>query len=137
MTVRLNRGRPQSAPPQQQQAAGGYRRLATEHTGIVDYTSSRVLQPPGGGGSFTLTDGSDEPPPARNQLGGGARAGSSSYGRAPMGETRGAAGGMASAPVGWQEVSAEFNHHQRRDPNASSMNGGIFGSGAWADEARH
>ena len=122
---------PPSAPPQV--AAGGFRRVATEHTGIVDYTSSRVLKPPGGGSSFTFGDGSEDAAPRYTPPVHGRPAP-----RTPImggGDGR-AAGGMAGQLYGWQAVNAEAQLYQpRRDPNVSSISGGIFGGGAWVDEA--
>ena len=140
----------QPPPPAhaQQQAAGGYRRLANEHIGIVDYTSSRVLKPPGGGSSFTLSDGSSDarfptgyasqqrsspatqpPPPPQQQP--------QHYGYLPDGR---AAFGMSSRPrEKWEDAHWESGFttqvRPRRDPNASSVGGGIFGGGAYADQA--
>ena len=56
-----------AAPPQpkpQMQAAGGHMRVQTEHMGISDRCSSRVLAAPGGNSSLNLFGGDDAPPAA-------------------------------------------------------------------------
>ena len=59
-----------AAPPQPKpqqpvmQAAGGHMRIQTEHTGISDRCSSRVLAAPGGNSSLNLFGGDDAPPAA-------------------------------------------------------------------------
>jgi len=116
-------------PPAERPAAGGYRRLMTEHgggvnAGVMDYTSSRVLAPPGGASTFSLDDGSGG---AGSQL------------RYPTSQQPGTAGSgsgrAAGAPRDQWSLTGLAPHAQERErvavrtrnPNASSIEGGIFG----------
>jgi len=97
-----------------QRAAGGYRRPVTS-IGVMDYTSSRVLAPPGGASSFSLTDGSvSSPPPSR------------ANGRAqtPQPQWHDQAAGSSGGAAPWDTRGAA---RRTRNPNTSSIEGGIFG----------